>query len=594
MKGKAKEWIRDVIGKLSQLSLHKKLLVSFLVVLLLLSVLSVTALIQMNTMGQKSKQMTQKGLPSVVMLGNLNHDIKELDDLILRIQLNMPEKSSGDMSSMDITDEVLTQPDKAKVLFSEIQSKTKTLEQLAITEKDVTLLKLFSKQWESYENLFPAILSAAQQHSPDGMRLIQQADEFISGCSMIIDVLTRNIQAHADEWSGELEDSNRTGVTWVIVLSVLAILAGLAISFVMAQHVSKPLKEMSRAAKRISEGDLSEKSVALNRSDEIGELSAAFVQMTDNMRTMIETINEHAQLVTVSAEQLKSSSGEMQHASVEIASTVKEVATGADQQTLTMEETSRSMEEVGQGISRMAESASSIAESVEWTKQQAESGEAFVQNTVNQMQSIHSSVHHTDQVIEMLEVKSHQIGSILQAIQEIAAQTNLLALNAAIEAARAGEQGRGFAVVAAEVRKLAEQSGSSSDEIAKLLHEIQSSIQESGEAMGKVKDEVQMGIELVKETEQNFNHILVSTSQIASQIQEMAATSEEISAGAEQITAAVQQVAYIAKETASSTQNVSASAQGQLQTTEDLQTSAQSLSNMAEELQQLLSQFKTA
>ncbi|WP_051621211.1 methyl-accepting chemotaxis protein [Paenibacillus sp. UNC451MF] len=594
MKEKLLRAMRDIIMKLSQLSLYKKLFFSFLVVLLLLSALSATSLTKMNTMGQKSKQMTQTGLPSVVLLGNLNHDIKELDDLILRIQLNMPEKNSGDMSSMGITDEVVTQPDRAKALFVEIQSKAKQLEKIAITDKDITLQKLFAKQWESYENLFPTILSAAQQHGPDGMRLIQQADEFISGCSMIIDVLTRNIQTHADEWASELEASNRSGVTWVIVLSILAVLAGLSVSFIMAQNVSKPLKEMSSAAKRISEGDLSERAVALSRKDEIGELSIAFVQMTDSMRQMIETINEHAQLVTVSAEQLKSSSGEMQHASAEIAATVKEVATGADQQTLTMEETSRSMEEVGEGISRMAESASSIAESVEWTKQQAESGEAFVQNTVNQMQSIHTSVHHTDQVIDMLENKSQQIGSILQAIQEIAAQTNLLALNAAIEAARAGEQGRGFAVVAAEVRKLAEQSGSSSDEIAKLLHEIQSSIRESGQSMGKVKDEVQMGIELVKETEQNFNHILVSTSHIASQIQEMAATSEEISAGAQQITAAVQQVAYIAKETASSSQNVSASAQGQLHTTEEVQTSAQSLSNMAGELQQLLSQFKTA
>lgn len=588
------KWVQNVIVRISQLSLYKKLFFSFLVVLLLLMSLSATTLTKMSTMGAKSKQMTQTGLPSVILLGNLNQDIKELDDLILRIQLNMPEKNNGDMSSMGMTDETVTQPDRAKALFGEIQSKAKMLETIAITEKDATLGKLFAKQWESYANLFPAILSAAQQHSPEGMRLIQQADEFIGGCSMVIDMLTRNIQSHADEWSGELEASNRSGVIWVIILSILAVIVGLAVSFLMAQNVSKPLKQMSQAAKRISEGDLSERAVALKRKDEIGELSAAFVQMTDNMRQMIETINEHAQLVTVSAEQLKTSSGEMQHSSAEIASTVKEVATGADQQTLTMEETSRSMEEVGEGISRMAESASSIAESVEWTKQQAESGEAFVQNTVNQMQSIHSSVHHTDQVIDMLENKSRQIGSILQAIQEIASQTNLLALNAAIEAARAGEQGRGFAVVADEVRKLAEQSGSSSNQIAKLLHEIQSSIRESGDAMGKVKDEVQMGIELVKETEQNFNQILVSTSHIASQIQEMAATSEQISAGAQQITAAVQQVAYIAKETASSSQNVSDSAQGQLHTTEEVQTSAQSLSNMAEELQGLLSQFKTA
>jgi len=586
--------LQKLAAFMSNFSLHKKLLLSFVAVLLLLITISATALTRMGVMSEKSKQMTQTALPSVVLLGNLNYELKELDDLMLRIQLNMQERNTNELSGMGVTDETMSMPDKAKALFDGIQRKVKQVEGLAANEKDANLVKMFNEKWQAYAKQFPAILSAAEKHGPEGMRLIQEADQYLTGCSLVIDVFTRNLQTSSDSWGTELENANDEGVVWVIALSIAAILIGLGVSFLIARHVSKPLKAMSDVAKRIAGGDLSARNEVLERKDEIGELSASFALMTDNMRQMIDKINEHAQLVTVSADQLKSSSEEMQQASSRIATTVKEVATGADQQTLTMEETSRSMEEVGQGISRIAESASTIAESVEWTKKQAETGGAFVQSTVQQMNSIHDSVHQTDQVIGLLSDKSHQIGGILKAIQEIAHQTNLLALNAAIEAARAGEQGRGFAVVAAEVRKLAEQSGSSSDEIGKLLHEIQASIGQSGEAMGKVKDEVQAGIELARETEQNFGQILQSTSHIASQIQEMAATSEQISAGAQQITASVQQVAYIAKETAASSQHVSSSAEGQLEATGEVQTSAQSLSKMADELQQLLSQFRTA
>ena len=60
------------------------------------------------------------------------------------------------------------------------------------------------------------------------------------------------------------------------------------------------------------------------------------------------------------------------------------------------------------------------------------------------MQSIHHSVSQSDNVIKLLDKKSQQIGSILEAIQNIAEQTNLLALNAAIEELEPGEQGEGL------------------------------------------------------------------------------------------------------------------------------------------------------
>ncbi|NHN33787.1 HAMP domain-containing methyl-accepting chemotaxis protein [Paenibacillus agricola] len=579
-----------------KLTLFKKLLFSFFVILLLLSVTSITAIMNMGTMGNKSKQTTQVGLPNVILLGNLNHELMELDDLILRIQLNLEDPSNnqdlGD--SMKGSSEVVTQPENARRIFQQIQAKVAKMDGIASQASDGNLVKYFNENWGKYAALFPSLLSAVEKHGPEGLALIQQANGYVTGCTVVINELTKNNQKYANEWGEELTDSYRTGVIWVIILSVLAILLGLAISFVIARHVSLPIRQMSVVAKRVSAGDLSIAYVTMARQDEIGDLSGAFGQMTEHMKQMILKINEHAGLVAVSAEQLKTSSGEMQTASRQIAQTVKGVAEGASEQTVSMEETSRSMEEVGAGIGRLAENASTIAETVESSRLQAENGGALVQKTVEQMDSINDSVSQTDQLIQLLDHKSQEIGSILHAIQDVAQQTNLLALNAAIEAARAGDQGLGFAVVATEVRKLAEQSRLSSEEIASLLGEIQLGIKESANAMLKVKEEVMTGIASVRETEINFDHILQSTSLIASQVQEMAATSQEMSAGAEQITASVYQVADIARRSASASQGVSTSAEHQFQATEGVQSSAQSLSEMTEELHELLSQFKVS
>ena len=164
------------------------------------------------------------------------------------------------------------------------------------------------------------------------------------------------------------------------------------------------------------------------------------------------------------------------------------------------------------------------------------------------MQTIEQAVKEAELVIAGLEQKSKDITSILGVINGIADQTNLLALNAAIEAARAGEAGRGFSVVAEEVRKLAEQSGSSSKEIESLTNEIVDEIEKSQKMFRQVAGEVQSGLNITDETKVSFEKITHKTSEMTEQMKQMNGSAQELSHGSNDISQAVNQIKELSRE----------------------------------------------
>ncbi|TWI52496.1 methyl-accepting chemotaxis protein [Pseudomonas duriflava] len=134
-------------------------------------------------------------------------------------------------------------------------------------------------------------------------------------------------------------------------------------------------------------------------------------------------------------------------------------------------------------------------------KQSVEGGKV-IQQTLENINRIASTVQNSAAQISELGRHTSQITSIVNVISEIAEQTNLLALNAAIKAARAGDQGRGFAVVADEVRLLAQRTGKSTQEIANVIQKIQTSTQEAVSNMSVGVEQVNEGLELASSANQ--------------------------------------------------------------------------------------------
>ena len=175
--------------------------------------------------------------------------------------------------------------------------------------------------------------------------------------------------------------------------------------------------------------------------DEISELIGSFDATRDHLQGLVMEIRHVASTINTAGQ--------------EISSANTDLATRTSKQSTLIGNTSHQISQANQKVRSNLEAAANANQISLEALQAADGGKSVMDMVVSTMSTMKGS--------------STRIGSIIDAINEIAFQTNLLALNAAVEAARAGEHGRGFAVVAGEVRHLAQRCAAEANQINQLV-----------------------------------------------------------------------------------------------------------------------------
>lgn len=350
-------------------------------------------------------------------------------------------------------------------------------------------------------------------------------------------------------------ESQMSSSAWTVIITVI-VSVGFAcgIAYVSVNAIIKPLAQVNELLKIASSGDLTHR-LDDSSTDEFGILASNCNQLIDNLKDLINTINQRADQLAAASNQTSRITAQTTISIEDQKSQISQIAAATTEMHTTSELVSANADDTLKQIKH----ADVEAEKVKMISAENKSTILVLANDVEQ----------AAEVINKLHQDSASIGGILDVIRGVADQTNLLALNAAIEAARAGEQGRGFAVVADEVRTLASRTQKSTQEINSMIEVLQAGAEKAvavmnqgkeqtivcveqtekaGEALNLITDAVHRAYEVSTRIEQAAREQHTVSSEISERLENIVGIAEQTTVGAQQTSDSSAEVARLAEE----------------------------------------------
>ncbi len=365
-----------------------------------------------------------------------------------------------------------------------------------------------------------------------------------------IENVQSSLKKEQDKLGPVLQNNTRQLNYVIMIVSVLAVVSGLLIAFYINKRITKPIggepAEIEKVVEELAAGNFADIS---SKTDDTTGIYNSVQVMALQLRKLVKDIARSSDELVRTAE-----------STTDIAETNERII---DEQQRMIDQVVVAIEELSASIREVAQNASLSAEKSDKGIQETAHSRETVKQTLMAIDSLSNSLETSSKVIADLEKNSHDIGSVVEVIEDISEQTNLLALNAAIEAARAGEQGRGFAVVASEVRTLAQRTNESTAEIQAMIHNLQHDTTETVKQMKESNVIANETVERSKEIDdalKSIYHIIDEiaqmNTQVASSVTEQSAVADKMAENMGGIAQSINVISDSATETRSKSEEV--------------------------------------
>ncbi|KIZ50536.1 chemotaxis protein [Pseudomonas oryzihabitans] len=348
-----------------------------------------------------------------------------------------------------------------------------------------------------------------------------------------------------------LAQSRKINTVGSYLLVFIALGAILCIGYILVRDPRRRLAETDEKNQRnqtailrlldeiadLADGDLTVQATVTE--DFTGAIADSINYSIDQLRELVETINQTAVQVAAAAQESQD--------------TATVLAEASEHQAQEIAGASAAINEMAVSIDQVSTNASESTAVAERSVAIANKGNQVVHNTIIGMDSIREQIQDTAKRIKRLGESSQEIGDIVGLINDIADQTNILALNAAIQASMAGDAGRGFAVVADEVQRLAERSSGATKQIEALVKAIQTDTNEAVISMEQTTSEVVRGAALAQDAGVALEEIEKVSQSLAGLIQNISNAARQQSSSASHISSTMNVIQEITSQTSAGT-----------------------------------------
>lgn len=546
---------------LKDVNIKKKLIGSFVIILILASISGIVSIfVTANMNKQFNFAINNYGFAQgdvgklLACLGSVNVSVHDVIGYV-----DQDAQASAQQMYQ-------TQVQKMEDYFNNVES-------TMIAEDTRAFFQAAKTAWENYKPLAEKLMV---EGDTDNAAIIQKVQkQLVSELDPIYQDIYNNMANvlfnkvdDGNELQAELTASINSSTIFIMIMILAALIISMVLATKIANSIANPIHACAKRLRDLAHGDLKSPVPDFSGKDEIGTLASATQEIVSGLIEIIEDeeyllsemsngnfniyskardkyVGDFMAVLTSirkinfrlsdTLHQINRSSDQVSSGSDQVSVAAQNLSQGAAEQAGSIETLAATITEISEQIASNAEHAANASEKAHHVGLEMEKSNEKMQNMIDAMGEINNS--------------SKEIGKIIKTIEDIAFQTNILALNAAVEAARAGAAGKGFAVVADEVRNLASKSAEASKNTAQLIessiHAVDNGTQiadDTAKALRATVTGVEEVVEIVTkistasaQQSKSVEQVTVNVDQISSVVQTNSATAEESAAASEEL-----------------------------------------------------------